>query len=107
MADLEALLGPGGRYEGNLTVAGDVRLEGAWKGRLKTPGLVEIAATGHIDGELDAGTLILAGRADGSIRVQGELRLLASARLTGEVRAGALAAEPGCEVDAWIVVRKG
>lgn len=101
---LAALLGRGAHYSGDLTFEGRVRVDGAYKGRLSTEGVLEIGEGGVVDGEIDAATLIVAGAAQGRIRARERVILEATGTLRGQLDAASLEVHPGARLDATVKV---
>lgn len=101
---LVALLGKGARYSGDLTFEGRVRVDGAFTGRIFTDDVLEVGASGVVDGEIDAATLVVSGTARGIIRARERLVLLPGGALFGRVDAVALESHPGARIEATIRV---
>lgn len=107
MADdrsLSGVLGPGATFEGDLAFEGRVRLEGTFRGRLRTTDVLEVGARGRVEGEVDARELRLAGSASGTLRVKELLVVEHTARIEGEVHAGQVEVHPGARLDATVKV---
>lgn len=54
--DLDALLGPGTRFEGTLAFEGRVRLEGELRGRIVGEDVLVVGPSAVIEAELEVGT---------------------------------------------------
>ncbi|MEE2751247.1 MAG: polymer-forming cytoskeletal protein [Myxococcota bacterium] len=100
---LNALLGRGATYEGDLSFEGRVRVDGLFRGRIFTEELLEVGEEGRIEGDLDAQNLVVAGFVDGRVRVRGRLVVEPTGRIQGEVRAARLVVREGARLDAQIV----
>ncbi len=92
---LNAFLGRGATYQGDLSFEGRVRVDGHFQGRIYSDEMLEIGVDGRVEGEIDAEEVILAGRVDGRMRVRGVLRVVSSGRINGQVEAAAMVTEPG------------
>jgi len=99
---LNALLGRGATYEGDLSFEGRVRVDGLFRGRIYTEEILEIGEEGRIEGEVDAQNLIVAGLVEGSVRVRGVLVVEATGRLHGDVEAERLVVREGACLDAHV-----
>ncbi len=99
---LNALLGRGATYEGDLSFEGRVRVDGLFRGRIFTEEILEIGEEGRIEGEVDAHTLVVAGMVDGTVRVGGVLRVESTGRLHGEVEAETLVVREGARLNARV-----
>jgi cytoskeletal protein CcmA (bactofilin family) len=99
---LNALLGRGATYEGDLSFEGRVRVDGLFRGRIFTEEILEVGEEGRIEGEVDAQILVVAGMVDGTIRVRGLLRVESTGRLHGEVHTEKLVVREGAQVNAQV-----
>jgi len=102
--NLNALLGRGATYEGDLSFEGRVRVDGVFRGRIYTDEVLEIGESGVIDGEVDAQDLIVAGRVEGKVRVRGVLTLESTGCIHGEVDASQLVSKEGAKLRATLLV---
>ncbi len=100
---LNALLGRGATYEGDLSFEGRVRVDGLFRGRIFTEELLEVGEEGRIEGDLDAQNLVVAGFVEGRVRVRGRLVIEPTGRVQGEVRAARLVVREGARLDAQVV----
>jgi cytoskeletal protein CcmA (bactofilin family) len=104
---LNALLGRGAYYSGDLSFEGRVRLDGHFEGRIYTDDLLEIGELGLLEGEIDAAFVRVAGRVDGKLRVRQRLTLESSGRIYGEIDARELEVRPGATLRATVVSGRG
>lgn len=101
---LNALLGRGATYEGDLSFEGRVRVDGIFRGRIYTDELLEVGESGRIEGEIDAEELIVAGEVDGKVRVRGVLTLESTGSLLGEIDATSMVTRVGAKIRATCLV---
>ena len=101
---LNALLGRGASYEGDLSFEGRVRVDGHFRGRIYTDECLEIGREGRVDGEIDAQDVVLAGLVVGQLRVRGLLRITPTGRVSGAIDAEKLCMEPGACLSAVLQV---
>ncbi len=101
---LNAFLGRGATYQGDLSFEGRVRVDGFFLGRIYSDEVLEIGVEGRIEGEVDAQEVVLSGRVDGLLRVRGVLRVTETGRVTGQVDAANLLVEPGAILRAAVRV---
>lgn len=99
---LNALLGRGATYEGDLSFEGRVRVDGLFRGRIFTEELLEVGEEGRIEGDLDAQNLVVAGFVEGRVRVRGKLVVEATGRVLGDVQAARLVVREGARLDAQV-----
>ena len=102
--NLNALLGRGATYEGDLSFEGRVRVDGVFRGRIYTDEVLEIGESGVIDGEVDAEDLIVAGRVEGKVRVRGVLTLESTGSIHGAVAASQMVSKEGAKLRATLLV---
>lgn len=101
---LNALLGKGAVYEGDLTFEGRVRIDGLFRGRVYTEEVLEVGPEGRIEGEVDAAVLVLAGTVVGKVVARELLRLQPGGLIRGEARAKLLEVRPGGRFEAQVTV---
>lgn len=99
----DALLGPGGRFEGKLDFEGTARIDGVFKGEIKSTGRLVVGESAVVDGDVDVGTAVVAGTVSGTLRAQTLVELRATARVSASVTAGALVIERGAHLDGAVV----
>lgn len=99
---LNALLGPGTHYEGDLTFEGRVRVDGHFTGRIYSEDLLELGAGGLIEGEADVARAVVAGTVKGRLRVRERLVIEATGLVQGLLDAGVVEIRPGGRLDAQV-----
>jgi len=99
---LNALLGKGAVYEGDLSFEGRVRVDGLFRGRVYTEEVLEIGPEGRIEGEVDAAVVVLAGTVVGTLEVRELLVVQPGGLARGEVRAKLLEVRPGGRFEAQV-----
>jgi cytoskeletal protein CcmA (bactofilin family) len=102
---LNAVMGPGAHYEGDLAFEGRVRIDGHFTGRVYTEDVLELGPDGVIDGEVDVARAIVSGRIQGRVRVREHLRLEATAVIDGKLDAGLVEMASGARIRGEIRVR--
>ncbi len=101
---LAAVLGPGTRYEGNMTFEGRVRIDGHYVGRIYSEDWLELGPTGHIEGQADVHDAVIAGTVEGELRVRRRLVVEETARIVGKVDAGLLEVRGGARIEGEVRV---
>jgi len=89
------LIGTGTEITGDINSNGDIRVDGALNGNLKTSGKLVIGETGKIKGEIVCKNSEVLGTIQGKISVSELLSLKASSRIEGDIVTKKLAIEPG------------
>ncbi|MCP4806191.1 MAG: polymer-forming cytoskeletal protein [Proteobacteria bacterium] len=101
---LNALLGKGAVYEGDLSFEGRVRVDGLFRGRIYTEEVLEVGPEGRIEGDVDAAVVVLAGTIVGKVIVRELLRIQPGGLVRGEARAKLLEVRPGGRFEAQVTV---
>lgn len=92
--------------EGTLQAEGDIRIDGTFKGSMKTTGEVHIGAEATVIGPIEAQSADIAGTVNGSITAQKELVLLSTARITGDITTGGLSIEMGAALSGQVKAQR-
>ena len=96
--EITALLGRGTRFEGKLYFEGKVRIDGAFKGEIKSDDTLIIGDGAEVNAEIDVATVIIRGGVvHGNIRASQSLEVHAPAKLVGNVHSPSLFIERGVE----------
>lgn len=102
---LAAVLGPGTRYEGDMSFEGRVRIDGHFVGRIFTEDWLELGAGGRIEGQADVANAVIAGTVDGELRVRERLVLEPGGQVTGKVDVGIAEVRAGGRMEGDIRIR--
>jgi len=100
--DIETIIGPSVKVEGDFFGEGDVVVEGIVTGNLKTKNNLKVMEGAKIQAEIEAKNAFVAGEILGNITVQNDLELTASAKVKGDVIAGLLSIEKGAQINGKI-----
>jgi cytoskeletal protein CcmA (bactofilin family) len=101
---LNALLGRGANYEGQLSFEGRVRVDGCFRGQIYTDESLEVGESGTIFGEVDAQDLTVAGQIEGKVKVRGLLVVESTGCIQGEIDAAKMVTRKGATLRATIIV---
>lgn len=93
--DVNAFLGRETIFEGRLDFKGAVRIDGHFKGEIKTPDLLIVGEGAKVEGEIEVGTAIIQGEVFGNVRASKKLDLRSSAKVIGDIITPLLAVEEG------------
>jgi len=93
--DFATILGPGVTFEGRVSGAGNVEIEGSLEGEMAMEGLVWIRQGGAVKGDLEATSVVVEGEVQGNIRSTGKVDLREGCRMKGDITAGTVAAAEG------------
>lgn len=96
--DITALLGPGTRFEGKLYFEGRVRIDGVFKGEIKSDDTLVIGDGAEINAEIEVATVIVrGGQVTGNIKASTSLEIHAPGKVIGNVHSPSLFIERGVE----------
>jgi cytoskeletal protein CcmA (bactofilin family) len=101
---LESVLGPGVYYQGNLSGAGGVRIEGGFDGQINIQGALYIAEGAKVTAEVQAGTVTVEGNLKGNVAAA-KVEILSTGRLWGDIVTTAFATEEGAFLRGQVTMR--
>ena len=104
--EINAFLGVGTSYEGNLQFQGSVRIDGNFQGRIDSDGTLIIGQDAKIFGEVSVGSLILSGFLEGKVLAANKAVLHKTAHMTGTMRTPILVMEEGAILDGDVLMSK-
>lgn len=82
--EITALLGQGTRFEGKLHFEGRVRIDGAFRGEIRSNDVLVIGEGAEVEGEIDVATVIIKGGAvRANIRAAESIELYVPAVVSG------------------------
>lgn len=79
------LLGRGTELEGDFSAEGSVRIDGTIKGNVTVSESMIIGATGNIEGNISAKSIVVGGEVLGNIDAPEKAELMATARVLGDI----------------------
>ena len=82
----ECVIGKGSIFEGTLSCAGLLRVEGKCLGRLVVSGTLVVAEGAVVEAEIEADDVIVAGTVRGGIRAKNLIHLMSAARVMGDLK---------------------
>ena len=85
----------GTEIKGDVTCAGDIRIDGILNGTLTSEGKVVVGQSGIIEGEVTCKNADISGNIKANIVVRELLQLKATANITGDINTNKLSIEPG------------
>jgi cytoskeletal protein CcmA (bactofilin family) len=105
--EITALLGRGTRFEGKLHFEGCVRIDGAFRGEIRSDDTLVIGDGALVHAEIDVGTVIVrGGEFHGNIRAKNVIELYAPGKVVGNLHSPSISIERGvnfqgqCRMDA-------
>ena len=101
-ARIDTLIGKGSRVHGDMEFAGGLHLDGTIEGNLRADPVagssLSVSETGSIDGNVEAGSVMLNGAVRGDIIARGRVVLGATARVQGNVYYGVIEMTLGAQI---------
>src|SRR5215472_16043697 len=96
--EITALLGRGTQFEGKLHFEGRVRVDGVFKGEIKSDDTLIIGDGAEVHAEIDVSTVIVrGGSVHGNVRAKTSLEIHAPAKLVGNIHSPSLFIDRGVE----------
>jgi cytoskeletal protein CcmA (bactofilin family) len=96
VGELQALLGPGAEFEGTLVFAGQIRIEGRFKGEIRSDDVLILGASAEVQADISVGALIVrGGRLQGRVRARQLVEIYAPGRVRGDIEAPQVFLEKG------------
>jgi cytoskeletal protein CcmA (bactofilin family) len=96
--EITALLGRGTQFEGKLYFEGRVRIDGAFKGEIRSDDTLVIGDGADVHAEIDVATVIVRGGVvHGNIRARTAIELHAPGKVIGNLHAPSLFIDRGVE----------
>ena len=101
-ARIDTLIGKASRVHGDMEFAGGLHLDGTIEGNLRADPVegssLSVSETGAIDGNVEAGSVMLNGAVRGDIIARGRVVLGATARVQGNVYYGVIEMTLGAQI---------
>ncbi len=92
---VHTVLGDGAVFEGKLTFEGEIRIEGHFKGEIRTDDVLVVGKTAKVEAEVRVGTVIVNGEIRGDIYATKSVELHQPARVYGNIQTPSLMIERG------------
>ena len=100
--NIETIIGPSVKVEGDFFGEGDVVVEGIVTGNLKTKNHLKVMEGAKIQAEVEAKSAFIAGEILGNVTVSDELELTSSSKVKGDLTANLLSVEKGATINGKI-----
>lgn len=96
--EMETIIGPSVKVDGNFHGEGNVTVEGVVQGTLKTNHDLTVGNSAKIKAEVEANNLYLSGEIRGNVKVTERAQLTSSARIFGNIETKLLSVEEGAVI---------
>ena len=98
--ELTALLGRGTRFEGKLFFTGRLRIDGAFRGDIRTNDVLVVGEGADVEASIEADLIIVrGGTIRGNLRARSAIELYVPARVIGNLRAPSIFIDRGVKVE--------
>ena len=91
----ESLIAADVTIEGKIEGAGHVRIAGRFKGDVNVQGNVTIEQGAHVNGQVNAATVMVSGEVEGNITASARVELLETGVINGDLKAAILTVAAG------------
>ncbi len=96
-ASVTGVIESGCEFEGKLCFQGTVRISGTFRGEIYTPDTLIVGEGARIQGQIDAGTVIISGEVTASIKAKHRVEIHKPAIFRGDI------ATPSLQVDEGVI----
>jgi cytoskeletal protein CcmA (bactofilin family) len=102
--DAETIIGASIRVKGNFQGQGNIIIDGALEGSLKTDANVFIGDQAKVVANIEAKDAIITGEVRGNIRTKNYLAVGATAKIFGDVQYGEISVEKGAVINGQLLI---
>jgi cytoskeletal protein CcmA (bactofilin family) len=96
--EITALLGRGTQFEGKLYFEGRVRIDGGFRGEIRSQDVLIIGEGAEVEADIEVGTAIIkGGSVTGDVRAIYSIELYVPARVTGSLHAPEIFMDKGVQ----------
>ena len=95
MSTLSAFIDQGSEFEGKLSFRDTVRIDGLFRGEIRSENTLVIGETGEIEADVTSGHVVISGSLIGNVRAEKAIVLHKTARVEGDVMAPSFVMEEG------------
>ncbi len=92
---LSGVIEQGCEFEGKLCFRGTLRINGTFKGEIHTPDTLVVGEHARVQGEIDAGVVVVSGEVNGNIRAKYRVEIHKPAVFRGNIQSPSLSVGEG------------
>ncbi|HPA25224.1 MAG TPA: polymer-forming cytoskeletal protein [bacterium] len=100
--DVETIIGPSVKVEGDFNADGNVIIEGQMLGSFKTQKSLRVGEEAIIKAAIEAENAWVGGQIEGNLIIKNHLELSSKARIRGDIQAQILTMETGAQINGQI-----
>ena len=93
--NIETIIGPSVKLEGNFKGEGDLLIEGILVGKIETKNNLKIGSGAIVQANIKANNAFISGKVKGNINIKGKLEITSKAIVLGDVKAKIISVESG------------
>ncbi len=97
--EIETIIGPSVKVEGNFKSEGNINVDGIVQGSLKTNHNLKVGPSAKIKAEVEADNLFLSGEIRGNVKVKEKSQLTSTAKIFGNLETKLLTVEEGAIIN--------
>lgn len=95
LAEVSGVLDHGCEFEGKLCFQGTVRIGGSFRGEIFTPDTLVISEGARVNGQIEAGVVIISGEVNGTVRAKHRVEIHRPAIFRGDILTPSLSVDDG------------
>jgi cytoskeletal protein CcmA (bactofilin family) len=95
LAEVSGILDHGCEFEGKLCFQGTVRIGGSFRGEIFTPDTLVISEGARVNGQIEAGVVIISGEVNGTVRAKHRVEIHRPAIFRGDILTPSLSVDEG------------
>lgn len=99
IGEINALMGKGTEFQGDLKFDGTVRIDGIFRGEIQAAGTLVVGEGARVEAKIRCGTVIMSGEVIGDIEASHRVEALAPARIQGNIQTPVLVINEGVQFD--------
>ena len=105
--EVETIIGPSVKIEGDFSSKGNVLIAGVVSGKLSTTQNLRVEEKAKISADIEARGAVIAGEVNGNIKIEGHLEILSTAKINGDIKTGSIAIQQGAFLNGNCVMGGG
>jgi len=105
--EFETVIGPSVKVKGDFNAQGNIIVEGAVEGSLKTAGSLEVGDKAKVTASVEAREAKIGGEIRGNIKIKGFLEITATAKIFGDIETAFISIERGATFNSKCVMPAG
>ena len=95
ISGVETLLGIGSEFKGQVTVKGNIRIDGRLEGNITSEEGIVVGEKGYIKGNLTSKNILVSGKVFGNVVAYKRLEILPTGHLEGDIKTQRIAIAEG------------